>query len=81
MLGQESLKGRSFINYLKEQGYAEIAMLYESDPKEKFNLALKSGNLNEALGSAKELNEKEHFLHLLSEAQKQGNAPIIEKCL
>jgi len=39
------LCGRSIICYLKEQGYSEIALFFEKDTKQRYNLALSSGNI------------------------------------
>jgi coatomer protein complex subunit alpha (xenin) len=45
ILSQGQLCGRSLIAYLKEQGYTEIALFFEKDIKERFKLALQSGNI------------------------------------
>jgi len=49
ILGQGNLCGRSIISYLKEKEYSEIALFFESDLKQRFNLAIASGNLQVAL--------------------------------
>ena len=45
ILGRGQLCGRSIICYLKEQGYSEIALFFEKDIKQRYNLALASGNI------------------------------------
>jgi coatomer protein complex subunit alpha (xenin) len=52
------------VSYLKEQGHAEIALFFEQDIKQRFNLAIACGNLQVALDSAKELKDKECFSKL-----------------
>lgn len=55
ILAKGSLCGRSIVSYLKEQGYSEIALFFETDVKERFKLALSSGNLQVAFNAANEL--------------------------
>lgn len=64
ILGQGSLCGNAIVSYLKDQGHSEIALFFEKSPLQRFNLALSCGNLQVAFDSAKELNEKEHFIKL-----------------
>jgi hypothetical protein len=45
ILSQGNLCGHSIVSYLKEQGHSEIALFFESDLKQRFNLALASGNI------------------------------------
>jgi coatomer protein complex subunit alpha (xenin) len=74
------LCGRSIVCYLKDQGYSEIALFFEKDLKQRFNLALSSGNLQVAFEAARELNEKELFMRLSATAISLGNYEIPEKC-
>jgi len=37
---------------LKEQGYSEIALFFEKDLKQRYNLALASGNIQVAFDAA-----------------------------
>jgi hypothetical protein len=46
---------------LKDQGHSEIALFFEQDLKQRFNLALASGNIVVAFEAAKELKEKDNF--------------------
>jgi coatomer protein complex subunit alpha (xenin) len=66
---------------LKEQGYSEIALFFEKDTKERFNLALSSGNIQVAFEAAQELKENEYFIRLAQTATSLGNYDITEKCL
>ena len=45
ILSRGQLCGRSIICYLKEQGYSEIALFFEKDTRQRYNLALASGNI------------------------------------
>jgi coatomer protein complex subunit alpha (xenin) len=81
ILGKGQLCGRSLITYLKEQGYSEIALFFEKDTKERFNLALSSGNIQVAFEAAQELKENEYFIRLAQTATSLGNYDITEKCL
>jgi coatomer protein complex subunit alpha (xenin) len=45
ILGAGNLCGHSIVGYLKEQGHAEIALFFEQDVRQRFNLAIASGNL------------------------------------
>lgn len=65
---------------MKEQGYSEIALFFEQDIRQRFDLALSCGNLQVGFETAKELNEKELFLRLASTALVLGNYEIPEKC-
>mmetsp|Transcript_18364 Transcript_18364/g.22891 ORF Transcript_18364/g.22891 Transcript_18364/m.22891 type:complete len:129 (+) Transcript_18364:1747-2133(+) len=64
ILSRGTLCGRSIICYLKEQGYSEIALFFEKDTKQRYNLALASGNIQVALEAAQELKEPQLFLNL-----------------
>jgi hypothetical protein len=65
---------------LKEQGHSEIALFFEKDIKQRFNLAISSGNIGIAFDSAKELKEKDNFLKLAQTSLLLGNYEIAEKC-
>jgi len=64
ILSKGTLCGHTIVSYLKEQGHAEIALFFEQDIKQRFNLAIACGNLQVALDSAKELKDKECFSKL-----------------
>lgn len=74
------LCGHSIVAYLKEQGHAEIALFFEQDVKQRFNLALASGNMQVAFEAAKETKDKDNFNKLAQTALSLGNLEITEKC-
>jgi coatomer protein complex subunit alpha (xenin) len=80
ILSKGQLCGRSIICYLKEQGYSEIALFFEKDVKQRYNLALASGNIQVALEAALELNEPQLLDRLSQTAISLGNYPIAERC-
>jgi coatomer subunit alpha len=80
ILYKGQLCGRSIVYYLKEQGYSEIALFFEQDVRQRFDLALSCGNLQVGLETAKQLKEKDLFLKLAQTALALGNYEIPEKC-
>ena len=48
--------------------------------KQRFNLAIASGNIHVAFDAAKELKEKDNFIKLAQTALILGNYEITEKC-
>ena len=80
ILSKGTLCGHTIVSYLKEQGHAEIALFFEQDIKQRFNLAIACGNLQVALDSAKELKDKECFTKLAQTAMALGNCQIAEQC-
>lgn len=80
ILSKGQLCGRSIVYYLKEQGYSEIALFFEQDVRQRFDLALSCGNLQVGFETAKELKEKDLFLKLAQTALALGNYEIPEKC-
>jgi len=80
ILSRGQLCGRSIISYLKEQGYSEIALFFEKDTRQRYNLALASGNIQVAFEAAQELKEPQLFEKLAQTAVTLGNYPITEKC-
>lgn len=63
-MSKGQLCGRSIVFYLKEQGYSEIALFFEQDIRQRFDLALSCGNLQVGFETAKELKEKDLFTRL-----------------
>lgn len=55
-------------------------MFFEKDLKQRFNLAIASGNIQVAFDAAKELKEKDNFLKLAQTALLLGSYDITEKC-
>ena len=64
ILSTGNIAGHAIVSYLKEQGHSEIALFFEKDVKQRFLLALASGNIEVAFEAAKELKEKDNFLKL-----------------
>lgn len=66
------------IAYLCKKNYPSVALSLASDEKTKFQLALRSGNLQAAYEAANKIKKKDCFAKLASEALKQGCNPLIE---
>jgi coatomer subunit alpha len=79
ILKKGQLSGNSVIQYLKEENCADIALLFEKDPKTRFSLALSSGNIQEAYKNATEIKEKDTYLQLASNSLDQGYFNVAEK--
>ncbi|KAL8129464.1 hypothetical protein V2J09_018619 [Rumex salicifolius] len=78
MIRSSSLVGQAMIAYLQQKGFPEVALHFVKDERTRFNLALESGNIQIAVASAKEIDEKDHWYRLGLEALRQGNAGIVE---
>ncbi|CAN6485085.1 unnamed protein product [Victoria cruziana] len=78
MIRNSQLCGQAMIAYLQQKGFPEVALHFVRDEKTRFNLALESGNIQVAVASAKEIDEKNHWCRLGVEALRQGNASIAE---
>ncbi|KAJ8763363.1 hypothetical protein K2173_002246 [Erythroxylum novogranatense] len=78
MIRNSQLCGQAMIAYLQQKGFPEVALHFVRDERTRFNLALESGNIQIAVASAKEIDEKDHWYRLGVEALRQGNAGIVE---
>ncbi|KAE9448255.1 hypothetical protein C3L33_19823, partial [Rhododendron williamsianum] len=78
MIRNSQLCGQAMIAYLQQKGFPEVALHFVKDERTRFNLALESGNIQTAVASAKEIDEKDHWYRLGVEALRQGNAGIVE---
>lgn len=78
MIRSSQLCGQAMIAYLQQKGFPEVALHFVKDERTRFNLALESGNIQIAVASAKEIDEKDHWYKLGVEALRQGNAGIVE---
>ncbi|GFZ20525.1 coatomer, alpha subunit [Actinidia rufa] len=78
MIRNSQLCGQAMIAYLQQKGFPEVALHFVKDEKTRFNLALESGNIQIAVASAKEIDEKDHWYRLGVEALRQGNTGIVE---
>ncbi|KAJ0970559.1 hypothetical protein J5N97_018518 [Dioscorea zingiberensis] len=78
MIRSSQLCGQALIAYLQQKGFPEVALHFVKDERTRFNLALESGNIQIAVASAKEIDEKDHWYRLGIEALRQGNTSIVE---
>ncbi|KAL7617104.1 hypothetical protein Lser_V15G00638 [Lactuca serriola] len=78
MIRNSELCGQAMIAYLQQKGFPEVALHFVKDERTRFNLALESGNIQIAVASAKEIDEKDHWYRLGVEALRQGNSGIVE---
>lgn len=78
MIRNSQLCGQAMIAYLQQKGFPEVALHFVKDEKTRFNLAVESGNIEIAVASAKEIDDKDHWYRLGIEALRQGNAGIVE---
>ncbi|RWV94717.1 hypothetical protein BHE74_00038526 [Ensete ventricosum] len=78
MIKNSQLCGQAVIAYLQLKGFPEVALHFVKDEKTRFNLALESGNIQIAVASAKEIDDKDHWYRLGIEALRQGNTSIVE---
>ncbi|GMH13468.1 hypothetical protein Nepgr_015309 [Nepenthes gracilis] len=78
MIRSSQLVGQAMIAYLQQKGFPEVALHFVKDEKTRFNLALESGNIQTAVASAKEIDEKDYWYRLGVEALRQGNVGIVE---
>ncbi|XP_047324554.1 coatomer subunit alpha-1-like [Impatiens glandulifera] len=78
MIKNNQLCGQAMIAYLQQKGFPEVALHFVKDERTRFNLALASGNIEIAVASAKEIDEKDYWYKLGVEALRQGNTGIVE---
>ncbi|WOL05641.1 coatomer subunit alpha-1-like [Canna indica] len=78
MIRNSQLCGQAVISYLQQKGFPEVALHFVRDERTRFNLALESGNIQIAVASAKEIDDKDHWYKLGIEALRQGNTNIVE---
>eukprot|EP00884_Botryococcus_braunii_P010188 jgi/Botrbrau1/19170/Bobra.0077s0079.1 len=78
MIRSSHLCGQSIIAYLQQKGFPEVALHFVKDERTRFNLALECGNIEVALQSAQELDDKDTWHRLGVEALRQGNHQIVE---
>lgn len=72
------LCGQSIIAYLQQKGFPEVALHFVKDERTRFNLAIECGNIEVALASAHEIDDKDTWYRLGVEALRQGNHQIVE---
>ena len=74
------ISGLKTIDSLKSSGFPELSLKFVNDPKQKFILALKSGNLEVAKEVADTLKEKAYYNKLAEKALLMGKLNIVEYC-
>eukprot|EP00850_Spirogloea_muscicola_P013255 SM000089S23811 [mRNA] locus=s89:157950:162915:- [translate_table: standard] len=78
MIRGSALCGQAIIAYLQQKGFPEVALHFVKDERTRFNLAVECGNIEVALASAHEIDEKDYWYRLGIEALRQGNHEIVE---
>ncbi len=72
--------GLKTVENIQNSGFPDLSLKFVSDPKQKFNLALKSGKLEEAKQAAETLNDKIYYNKLADKAMLMGKLDIAEFC-
>ncbi|KAF8819543.1 putative coatomer protein complex, subunit alpha, partial [Cardiosporidium cionae] len=72
------LIGNCVIGYLRKKGYPQIALFFVKDLSTRFHLALEYGDIGEAFTNAVQINEKNIWNRLATEALRRGNHHIVE---
>eukprot|EP00656_Telonema_subtile_P053056 TRINITY_DN755_c0_g5_i1.p1 TRINITY_DN755_c0_g5~~TRINITY_DN755_c0_g5_i1.p1 ORF type:complete len:1221 (+),score=445.38 TRINITY_DN755_c0_g5_i1:103-3765(+) len=72
------LCGQAIIAYLKNKGFAEVALHFVNDEKTRFDLAVESGNIEVAVKSAQALDDQQCWQQLAIEALKHGKIEVVE---
>lgn len=70
--------GNAVTSYLSDKGFPEAALHLAKDEKTRLNLALESGHMEEAIASAKQINEKDCWNQLGGQVLKRGYTSIAE---
>ena len=72
LIGSGKLIGQAMVQYLQDVGHARLALRFCSDPEDKFELALQSGELLIALDAATSVSSPVAWERLAEEALRQG---------
>lgn len=64
MIKGSALCGTAIIAYLQQKGFPEVALHFVRDERTRFNLAVQCGNIEVALQSAQELDDKDTWYRL-----------------
>ena len=75
-----SVYGNKTVESIQNAGFPDLSMKFVVDMKQKFNLALKSGKLDEAKEAAEKLKDKVYFDKLAEKAMIMGKLDIAEFC-
>jgi coatomer subunit alpha len=71
--------GSAIVSYLHKKNYPSVALSLTSDPAKKFQLALKSANLEAAYESAQAINQRQSYEKVAEYAMYQGNYECASK--
>lgn len=80
IIRSNKVDSQAIIGYLQRNGFEDIALYFVTEPRAKFNLALRCGKLEIAEECARELNEPAIWTLLADEALRQGAWQIVEQC-
>ena len=72
------IDSQAICSYLQRNGFEDIALHFVTEPRARFTLAIRCGNLEIALQCARELDLPDIWNSLAEEALKQGNHEIVE---
>ncbi|KAK8813356.1 hypothetical protein WA158_002948 [Blastocystis sp. Blastoise] len=78
IIKDQKVDGQAIVSYLQRRGFEDIALHFVQEPRARFNLAIRCGNLEIALECAHILDETEIWNTLATEALRQGNHQIVE---
>jgi len=81
MIRSGALVGDAVVSYLQGKGFPEVALHMVTDPRRRFELAVGSGNIDEALAPAQELDEQALWRKLGAEALRLGRLGAAESAL
>ena len=80
VIRSSKVDSQAIIGYLERNGFEDIALYFVTEPRARFNLAIRCGNLDIANECATQLNEPAIWNELAAEALRQGNHAIVEVC-
>eukprot|EP00771_Trimastix_marina_P001265 gnl/Trimastix_PCT/2323.p1 GENE.gnl/Trimastix_PCT/2323~~gnl/Trimastix_PCT/2323.p1 ORF type:complete len:1240 (+),score=493.38 gnl/Trimastix_PCT/2323:133-3852(+) len=72
--------GQSIVDYLRKNGFPEIALALVRDDALRFDLALESGNIEIGLECARAINDAKSWNRLAEAALMQGRVSTVEMC-
>jgi coatomer protein complex subunit alpha (xenin) len=80
MIEHGNLMGQSIISYLRQNGYAEIALGFVQEPVTRFELGIECCDLDCAYEAAEKMGSDDMWNRLADEAMMIGNFVLAEKC-
>jgi coatomer protein complex subunit alpha (xenin) len=76
ILRSGAIYGLKAIENIQNAGFPDLSLKFVNDPKQKFNLALQSGKLEEAVAAAEVLNNKYYYNKLADKAMMMGKLSV-----